>query len=143
MKQSDIFTLIIIASVGILASYFGVRLMLGDPDEAYVQYKTIQAITPELVEPDPELFNQSAINPTVEVYVGKCVDADQNGILSQAELIQCGSTSAAGTEQSTQDAQNADQDQNGGSQTDSAITETQSSEGMPQTIETNGQSGGN
>ena len=90
MKQSDIFSIIIIATVGTLASYFGVNAFLGDPNLESANVKTIEAISPDLETPDSELFNPAAINPTVEVYVGDCEDVDQNGILSKEELIACG-----------------------------------------------------
>jgi hypothetical protein len=93
MKQSDIFTIVIIALVGTLAAFFGVSSFLGDPDKATAEIKTVQDVSASLTEPDSELFNPNAINPTVEVYVGNCEDIDHNGILSQAELIQCNGTS--------------------------------------------------
>ena len=89
MKQSDIFTIVIIALVGTLAAFFGVSSFLGDPDKASAEVKVVQPVSASLTEPDSELFNPDAINPTVEVYVGECEDIDHNGILSQAELIQC------------------------------------------------------
>ena len=33
----------------------------------------------ELTEPDEEIFNPRALNPTVEVYVGNCKEFDYNG----------------------------------------------------------------
>lgn len=90
MKQSDIFSILIIATVGTIISYFVVNSFLGNPDLQYANIKTISAISPDLAEPDSELFNPSAINPTVEVYVGECQDIDGNGILSREELIKCG-----------------------------------------------------
>ena len=93
MKQSDIFTIVIIALVGTLAAFFGVSSFLGDPDKATAEIVTVQDVSASLTEPDSELFNSYAINPTVEVYVGNCEDVDHNGILSQAELIQCNGTS--------------------------------------------------
>lgn len=90
MKQSDIFSIIIIATVGTLLSYFFVNSLLGSPDLEVVNIKTIQEISPSILNPDPELFNPDAINPTVEVFVGECEDIDQNGILSRDELIACG-----------------------------------------------------
>lgn len=92
MKQSDIFTIVIIALVGTLAAFFGVSSFLGDPDKASAEIVTVQDVSASLTEPDSELFNSYAINPTVEVYVGNCEDVDHNGILSQAELIQCNGT---------------------------------------------------
>ncbi len=90
MKQSDIFSIIIIATVGTLVAYFAVNSFLGDPNLKSENITTIDAISSEVLTPDPELFNPAAINPTVEVYVGDCEDIDQNGILSREELIACG-----------------------------------------------------
>ena len=78
MKQSDIFTIIIIASIGMVGAFFASNALLGDPNELMLKHKTISQITPDLVAPDPETFNQDAINPTVEVYVDR------------AELVACG-----------------------------------------------------
>jgi hypothetical protein len=93
MRQSDIFSIIIIAAAGTLFSYFLVNSLLGDPNLEIVNVKTIQEISPAIDAPDSELFNPEAINPTVEVFVGECEDIDQNGILSRDELIACGKVS--------------------------------------------------
>lgn len=93
MRQSDIFSIIIIAAVGTLFSYFLVNSLLGDPNLEIVNVKTIQEISPAIDTPDSELFNPDAINPTVEVFVGECEDIDQNGILSRDELVACGKVS--------------------------------------------------
>lgn len=90
MKQSDVFTILIVAVVGTIAAYFGVNALLGDPNKQSVSFNTIDDITATLSAPDSELFNPDAINPTVEVYVGDCEDVDQNGILSTEEMIACG-----------------------------------------------------
>lgn len=90
MKQSDIFTLILIAGIGTLAAFFACQAILGDPDAASVKFKTVnRVISSELVQPDAEVFNSTAINPTVEVYVGGCEDIDQNGILDEMEIEAC------------------------------------------------------
>lgn len=90
MKQSDIFSLILIASVGTLAAFFVCQSLMGDPDDASVKFKAlVSPVDSALVVPDPEVFNGAAINPTVEVYVGACEDVDQNGILDAAELEAC------------------------------------------------------
>ena len=91
MKQSDIFSLILIAGIGTLAAFFICNAIMGDPDEAKTEFKKLSAvISKDLTAPDPEIFNAGAINPTIEVYVGNCEDIDQNGILDMAELIACG-----------------------------------------------------
>lgn len=94
MKQSDIFTIIAVALVGIIASTLIFNLIIGNPDEKYVSFKVVEVIEPELESPNAEVFNPDAINPTVEVYVGECVDQDQNGVLDEAELIACGRADA-------------------------------------------------
>lgn len=91
MKQSDIFSLILVASVGTLVAFFACRAIMGDPNQAQTSFMTVnKVISANLAQPDPEVFNSTAINPTIEVYVGDCEDIDQNGILDQAELIACG-----------------------------------------------------
>ena len=91
MKQSDIFSLILVAGIGVLASFFICNAIMGDPDEAKTEFtKLSKVISEKLQAPDPEIFNAGAINPTIEVYVGDCEDIDQNGILDMAELIACG-----------------------------------------------------
>ncbi len=91
MKQSDIFSLILIAGIGTLAAFFTCNAIMGNPDEAQVKFTTVsEVIKSELAEPDPEIFNAYAINPTIEVYVGDCEDIDKNGFLDMAELIACG-----------------------------------------------------
>lgn len=90
MKQSDVFTLILIAGIGTLAAFFVCQSILGDPNDAVVRFKSVnRVVSSELVQPEPEIFNSTAINPTVEVYVGNCEDIDQNGILDDAELEAC------------------------------------------------------
>lgn len=95
MRQSDIFTVIAVAVVGVLVSSMLLNMILGNPDEKSVSFKTVEVIEATLETPDPEVFNPEAINPTVEVYVGDCVDQDQNGELDEAELIACGRADAS------------------------------------------------
>lgn len=105
MKSSDIVSIVIVAMIGVLASYFAVNAIMGNPDDAYVSYKTIEVIEPELSEPDSEVFNADSINPTVEVFVGNCEDVDQDGMLSQAELVACGRASALDRQEESVDSE--------------------------------------
>lgn len=98
MRQSDIFTVIAVAIVGVLVSSILLNMILGNPDEKSVSFKTVEVIESALETPDPEVFNPEAINPTVEVFVGDCVDQDQNGELDEAELIACGRADASSVE---------------------------------------------
>lgn len=89
MKQSDIILVAIIAIIGTGVAAWACTTFLGDPDKASVDFTTIGEISSELGQPDPDIFNINAINPTVEVYVGSCVDEDRDGVLSDAELAAC------------------------------------------------------
>ena len=133
MKQSDIFTIIIIASIGMVAAFFASNALLGNPDELSMKHKTITPISTEIVEPDPETFNLDAINPTVEVYVGQCEDVDQNGILDRAELVACGKATPKETvedqkktdEQKKAEEQKKTEDQNNTNNQTNTDTQTQ------------------
>ena len=103
MKSSDIISIVLVAMIGVFASYFIVNMLMGNPDDAYVSYKTIEVIDPGLAEPDAEVFNADAINPTVEVFVGDCEDVDHDGLLSQAELVACGRATALEEEEETEE----------------------------------------
>lgn len=127
MKQSDIFTIIIIASIGMVAAFFASNALLGNPDELSMKHKTITPISTEIVEPDPETFNLDAINPTVEVYVGQCEDVDQNGILDRAELVACGKATPKETveDQKKAEEQKKAEDQNNTNNQTNTDTQTQ------------------
>ena len=75
MKKTDIAMIVLIASVSMLAAYFGAKAILGDPNEESVTVKTVDSISPEVTDPDPRVFNENAINPTVEVIIG---DSERN-----------------------------------------------------------------
>ncbi len=70
MKQSDIAALIIIASLSVLAAYFVADAVIGGPNSNSLTVKTATPITADLTEPDSSIFNDEAINPTVEVVIG-------------------------------------------------------------------------
>lgn len=89
MKQSDIITIALISGIAIFASFVLVNNLLGNPDEASVSFKTIKPVTSEVAEPNPEVFNRDALNPTVEVSISGCEDSNGNGILEEDELENC------------------------------------------------------
>lgn len=70
MKKTDLAMIILIASVSMLVAYFSAKAILGDPNKESVTVKTVDSISPEVTEPDPLVFNEGAINPTVEVIIG-------------------------------------------------------------------------
>jgi len=76
--KTDLATSIGVAIAGVLISYFVCNLFLG-PVEDFT-YKTVSStVSTSITEPDVEVFNYRALNPTVEVYVGECDDYDQYG----------------------------------------------------------------
>lgn len=100
MKRSDIYSLILIAGIGTFAAFLACNAILGDPNDAKVEFKTVsKVLTNELAVPNEEIFNDTAINPTIEVYVGDCEDIDQNGMLDRAELVACGREQAPDDEE--------------------------------------------
>ena len=75
--KSSLATAIATAIVGALIAYFGCNLFMGKIED--VSIKIIKTIDTDLSDPDPEVFNYKALNPTVEVYVGNCSEYDSNG----------------------------------------------------------------
>ena len=69
MKKTDIAMIILIAAVSVMASYFAVNALMGDASTEAQTVKTIEAIDAAVEDPDPEIFNEKAINPAVEVQI--------------------------------------------------------------------------
>ena len=88
MKMSDYVSLAIIAIMGTVIGYLLLNSLLGDPQDISFEYLVGEGS--DLKEPDSEIFNFGAINPTVEVYVGSCLDKDGDGRLSDEEKEACG-----------------------------------------------------
>lgn len=69
----DLASSIGIGIVGILLGFFMTNIMVGDIES--VSFEMIDTpVTSDLADPDGEIFNAEAINPTVEVCVGTCVE---------------------------------------------------------------------
>ena len=67
----DLATSIVVAVIGVVAAFFVANLLL--PGFSDVSFKTIsdKSNNYSLTDPNPEIFNYRALNPTVEVYVGE------------------------------------------------------------------------
>ena len=75
------------AIFGVLIAFFITNLFIGEIEG--VSFTTVESdVSMDLADPDPEVFNYKALNPTVEVYVGncaeynavgECIDEDANG----------------------------------------------------------------
>ena len=72
MKRTDIAMIVLIAGFAIVIASILTGVLFGDPSDEYVTLDYMEVITSDIAEPDAELFNPTAINPTVETYVGQC-----------------------------------------------------------------------
>lgn len=77
MKNSDLALVILIAVASVLLSFWIFGLVLDNPDERYVELKSIGEISADLDAPDIEVFNAYAINPTIDVIIGKCDEGEE------------------------------------------------------------------
>lgn len=76
--KKDLATTIGLTIVGVLAAYFVCNMLI--PPIEGVTFKDVEtSLDLTLSDPDPEIFNYRAINPTVEVYVGDCTEVDADG----------------------------------------------------------------
>ena len=76
--KKDLATSIGLTIVGAIIAYFVTNMFIGPIEDVTV--KTVDSnLDLTLAEPDPEVFNYRAINPTVEVYVGDCTEVDASG----------------------------------------------------------------
>ena len=72
MKKTDIAMIILIASLSVIAAYSILSIVPAlNPSLEPVKVKTAKAYTSHVDDPDPTIFNSDAINPTVNVTVGK------------------------------------------------------------------------
>ena len=77
-SKIDLATSIITAVIGVLISYFVCGFFLGEGSS--VDVKTVSStVSSSLAEPNVDIFNYKALNPTVETYVGECQEYDENG----------------------------------------------------------------
>lgn len=71
MKKSEIMTVIVVALTSILLAFFITRSIFGDIYQGTAKIRVMKRITSEIVEPDSEIFNERAINPTVRVQIDR------------------------------------------------------------------------
>ena len=76
--KSDLATSVAVFAVGAIMAYFAGNLFL--PPIKTVNIETVEASDNyTITDPDNEVFNYRAINPTVEVYIGDCTEYDIDG----------------------------------------------------------------
>lgn len=69
MKKTDIAMLILIASVSVLVAFFVTSSIFGESANEPVTVKTIEKISPDLGDIKSDIFNDTSINPAVEVQI--------------------------------------------------------------------------
>jgi hypothetical protein len=71
MKKSDIAMIILIASMTALVAFaIGNKIPALKPDTKGVKVPVAAKIQSDVEEPDATVFNQNAINPTVQTVIG-------------------------------------------------------------------------
>ena len=76
--KTDLVSAIGAAIAGVFIAYFVTNLFIGPIEN--VSFKTVKTVvSTEVDQPNPEVFNYEALNPTVEVYVGECDEYDAYG----------------------------------------------------------------
>ncbi|GHU10405.1 hypothetical protein FACS189431_8970 [Alphaproteobacteria bacterium] len=67
MKKTDIALVIFIAGISVVIAYFVAKAVIGDPGEQSATVRTAIPISATAEKPSTKIFNDDAINPTVEV----------------------------------------------------------------------------
>ena len=67
--KNDLFTSILIAIIGFVAAFVVCNRLVGGIGPESIKTVDI-SVSADVTDPDVEVFNYKAINPTVEVYVG-------------------------------------------------------------------------
>lgn len=76
--KTELITAIVAAIAGVLIAFFVCNIFLGQIEP--VTINTVEGtVSTDLADPDPEVFNYKALNPTVEVYVGDCAEYNASG----------------------------------------------------------------
>jgi len=75
MKKTDIAMIILIASVSVGIAYFVASSFFGGMSKEGVPVQTIDPITSVVKSPDSKIFNDDAINPSVEITINGTADA--------------------------------------------------------------------
>ena len=76
--KTDLATAIIAGVLGIVVAYFVTNIFI-PPIEDFTYTTVDSSFGVDLIDPNIEIFNYKALNPTVEVYVGNCTEYNENG----------------------------------------------------------------
>ena len=67
MKKNDLAAIILMAAFAGVGSYFIANAVIGQPDNNPVQVEKVTPIGATFPTPDPRVFNDKAIDPTVNI----------------------------------------------------------------------------
>ena len=82
MKKTDIIVCFALAILSAILSVVVTRSIFGEPEKAVASIEQVDAIPSEVASPDPLIFNDKAIDPTVEVCIG---ELNQGSEISQED----------------------------------------------------------
>ena len=86
--KTDITTAVISAIVGIIVAYLITSNFVLGGSIKPISIKTLPTtVSTNLDEPNPEVFNYRALNPTVEVYIG-CQTYDASGSCADEGVVE-------------------------------------------------------
>jgi len=69
MKRTDLAMIVFIAAVSVGVAYFVANSLLGGMTQEGVNVKTVDPISSTVEKPDAKIFNDNAINPSIEVNI--------------------------------------------------------------------------
>lgn len=69
MKRTEVAMIVLVASLSMMLTFTLVQSLLGDTVKQKVSVEKAIAITEDIATPAKRIFNEHAINPTVEVCV--------------------------------------------------------------------------
>lgn len=67
MKQNDIAALVLIVAITAVIAYFIANAVIGTPQNDAVEIEKVSPIGQTFIAPDPRVFNDNAIDPTVNI----------------------------------------------------------------------------
>ncbi len=70
MKKNDIAALVLIVMLSAAISYVVANSIIGSPETNPVQVEVVSPINETFPAPDPRIFNENAIDPTVDIKAG-------------------------------------------------------------------------
>lgn len=76
--KTELATAIGTAIAGTIIAYLLCGFLVGEIEPVTIN-SVDASVNTDLAEPNPNVFNYKALNPTVEVYVGDCTEYDANG----------------------------------------------------------------